>query len=98
MNGRCLPVPTLDQTFRDYVCTSVLTRADAVHRDFARKVIEEKWVGMSTRSLQMHLRARCYLPDDEMVLARLIHVWEKWLHLRSALDDALYVAPIRMKY
>lgn len=85
-----IPVPTFDQTFRDWVTTSVLLHGGEDYRCAAERWVEERWAGSTTRSLHMHLRAREYCDPDARVFAHLRDVWEKWLILRAVMDNDQY--------
>ena len=84
-------VPAFDMDFRDWVTAEVAFSVDEDYRAFAEKVIEEKWVGSTTRSLQMHLRCREYYGPDAAIFAHLRDVWEKWLRLRETMLNDQYV-------
>ena len=86
-----IPVPTVDQTFRDYVASLAAGDGAEDYRYAAEKWLEEGWVGSTSRSLHMHIRAREYCPADDAVFAHLRDVWEKWLRLREALLNDQYV-------
>ena len=85
-----LPVPALDMDFRDWVIVSVMSLGPEGYADAAARWEEERWVGSTTRSLQMHLRAREYRAADDAIFAHLRDIWEKWLRFREAMDDRQY--------